>query len=93
VLLRAVEPDDHQRVTGCEVVLRRDERRGRRVHGRRDEHAAGLGQTRDGVPARPERLTALVETPEQQPEMHLRADLVQGELELGDDAEVAAAAA
>src|SRR5581483_3280640 len=57
-----------------------------------EQHAYVLGERRDEVAAEAERLGALVDPPEEQPEVDQRTDLVEPELELGDDAEVAAPA-
>lgn len=59
----------------------------------RDHGVHGTRQVRDDIPHRPERLPALVLGPEQQRELDHRPDLVQLELEVGDDTEVSAAAA
>ena len=73
-------------------MLRRDERRGRRVQ--RADHGVDFRRHCPGdLAGQPQRFPALVQGPEKQPELHDRVDLVQGELEGGDHAEVAAAAA
>ena len=92
VVLGVPGADDDHGVPGLQLVLLRDERRRRRVE--RGHHDVDvLGEGVDDLAGVPHHGGAVVERPEQQAELDHRPDLVQRELELGDDAEVAAAAA
>ena len=92
VLLRRAEADDHHGVAGLELVLLGDERRRRRVQAA--DHDVDVRRQRgDHVPRVAQGGSSLVQAPEQEAEVHHRAGLVQLELELRHDREVAAAAA
>ena len=80
------------RVAGLELVLLGDERSRRRVQAA-DHHVDVRRQRGDHVPRMAQGGSALVQAPEQEAEVHHRAGLVQLELELRHDREVAAAAA
>src|SRR3954447_22351120 len=86
------EADHDRAVAGCQVVLLRDEGRRWRVE-RRDDDVDLVRQRREDLSRATQHVAALVEGPEQHREVHHRADRVQRELELGDNAEVAATAA
>ena len=86
------EADDEQRERRREVQLLGHERRGRRAQPG-EEHAAVVGQVSHEVAGEAEQVAALVGAEQEQAEVDERADLVERELELGDDAEVAAATA
>jgi hypothetical protein len=90
VLLRRAEARDQQREARLQLVLLRHEGRGRRAQAG-DQRAHVLGQRDHGVAREAQRVDALVDAPEEQPQLRERVDLVQVELELGHHAEVAAA--
>jgi hypothetical protein len=80
VLRPGPESGQQQRIAGREVVLLRHERRRRRVH--RGDHGIDVARHRRGdLAGQPQHLRALVQAPEEQPELHHRIELVQGELE------------
>ena len=75
------------------MVLCRDEWGGWRVQRYAEQRVDVLGQRRYAVTGGLQRAVPLVEAPEQQGEVNLRADRVQPKIERGDDSEVAAAPA
>jgi hypothetical protein len=80
VLRSGAEPGQQQHVAGRQMLFRRDERCRRRVQ--RAGHGVDLRRHCPGdLAGQPQRLPALVQGPEEQPDLHDRADLVQGELE------------
>jgi hypothetical protein len=72
------------------VVLLRDEWGRRRIYPG-DHHIELTRQCGDHIPSQPQHLGSPVESPEEQPELDQRSDLVQLKLEAGDHAEVATA--
>jgi hypothetical protein len=89
---RRTPTDDGEDEPGREVILLGYERRGWRVDAVH-QRAHPFGQGGEVVTGEPEDVGAPVGVPEEQPEVDDRADLVEREFELGDDAEVAATAA
>src|SRR5262245_55752117 len=84
------ETDHDQPITGLELVLRWDERRRGRVQ-TRDDHV-DLGRKRAAhVSRQAQHVTAPIELPKEQCHLDDRADWMQCELELGDDAEISTA--
>ncbi len=93
MLLGGAEPGDDERVPRSEVVLLRDEGGGRRVERDGDERPGGIRQRRDRIPSSAQCLGSLIQSPEEQREVHLGPHRVQPEFEGRDDAEVAPAPA
>jgi hypothetical protein len=80
VLRPGPESCQQQRVAGREVVLLWHERRRWRVH--RSDYGIDVARHRRGdLAGQPQHLRALLQAPEEQPELHHRVELVQGELE------------
>jgi hypothetical protein len=92
VLPGGSESGDDQGIAGLVVVLFGHER-GRRGVQAGDDDVQLARQRRDDLAGQAEHVGSLLEFPEQQAGLHDRPHLVQAELELGDHAEVAAAAA
>ena len=92
VLRSRPEAGDQQRDARNMVVLFGDERCGRRTHAG-DDDVQLVRERRDHVLGEPEDLRRASDRPEKEAELHHRTHRVQPEVESGDDAEVAAAAA
>jgi hypothetical protein len=92
VLPGGSESGDDQGVAGLVVVLPGYERGRRGVQAGHDDVQLPR-QSRDDLPGQAQHVGSLLQSPEQQAQLHDRPHLVQAELEFGDHAEVAAAAA
>jgi hypothetical protein len=89
VVLRRAEADHHHDVTRHEVKLLGHERCRWGIDA--DDHSVRVsGERAEQVPAEPQCLGALVEVPEEHPQINQRTHRVQLKLELGHDTEVAA---
>src|SRR5205807_751348 len=83
---------DEQRLSGAEVVLLRNERRGRRAQANAKEGGGVARERVDEFAGEAERLRPILESEEEEPKVDERAHRMESELERRDDAKVAAAA-
>ena len=92
MLLGRSEACDEQRVAGTKSVLFRNERRGRRAQGDSEKAGRIIRKRLDEVAAVAQCLGPVFQPPEEQRNVHHRADLVEREFERRDDAKVSATA-